>query len=40
MILLLVAFIVTAFALGMQAENPSRPNVVLISADNLGYGDL
>jgi hypothetical protein len=36
---LLVAFIVTASALGVQAENPTRPNVVLIYADDLCYSE-
>lgn len=37
---LLAALIATVSALGVQAENPSQPNVVLVYADDLGYGDL
>ncbi len=37
---LLAALIAAVSALGVQAANSLQPNVVLVYADDLGYGDL
>ena len=38
--LVLVALAATAAATQAVAQQPEKPNVVLILADNIGYGDL